>query len=160
MITKIAAGEGARFSAANVNLTWKVRAEDVLGAFCFFEQTLKLGEGVPPHHHGYAEAFYVLQGELVFVGSDGFEVPCRQGDVVLADAGTRHAFFNGGTEVVRLLSISVGVHQRFFDAVAAADHQAPFASMAHGEAMKQIALIGQNTDTHFVLAKAGEPAEE
>jgi mannose-6-phosphate isomerase-like protein (cupin superfamily) len=160
MVTKIPSGEGDRFSVVNVNLTWKVRADDVAGAFCFFEQTLQLGEGVPPHHHSYAESFYVLQGELVFVGSDGLEIPCRRGDVVLAEAGTRHAFHNRGTEVVRLLSISVGAHQRFFDAVAAADRQAAFASMPPGEAMKQIASIGQTTDTHFVLPSAREPVED
>lgn len=160
MITKIPGGEGQNFSVVNVNLTWKVRAEDVSGDFCIFEQTLQVGEGVPSHHHGYAESFYVLQGELVFVGGDGLEVPCRRGDVVIAKAGTSHAFYNHGTEVGRLLSISVGPHQSFFDAVAAADRQAPFASMTPVEAMKHIASIGQTTDTHFVWPNASEPVQD
>ena len=160
MITRIPDGEGQHFSAVNANLTWKVRAEDVSGAFRLFEQTLQIGEGVPPHHHGYAESFYVLQGELVFIGSDGFEIPCRRGDVVLAEAGTSHAFYNRGPEVGRLLSISVGAHQRFFDAVAAADRQAPFASMTPGKAMRLIVSIGQTTDTPFVSPNAREPVQD
>lgn len=160
MVKKISGGEGERFSLVNVNLTWNGCAEDVSGAFFFFEQTLQRGEGVPPNHHGYAESFYVLQGEFVFVGSDRLEIPCRRGDVVLAEPGTSHAFYDHGTEVGRLLSISVGAHQRFFDAVAAADLQAPFASMTPGEAMKRIASFGQKTDTHFVVPSASESVED
>jgi hypothetical protein len=71
------------------------------------------------------------------------------GDVVVARPGAYHAFINDGDGEARLLSISVPEHQRFFDAVALADRDMPFATMAPEAAMQRVAAIGAETDALF-----------
>ncbi|USI74947.1 cupin domain-containing protein [Sphingomonas morindae] len=150
-LIRIAAGEGEPFAIAGATLTWKVRSRDAGADFCFFEQRLAPGEGVPLHTHSYPEAFYILSGVVEFAEDAAPErvQRCVAGDVVLARAGALHMFFNRGTEPARLLSISVGAHQAFFDAVAAADRAAPFSALAPAEAMARVAAIGAETDVLF-----------
>jgi quercetin dioxygenase-like cupin family protein len=150
-LTRIRAGEGEHFSIAGANLTWKVRSRDAGADLCFFEQVLEPGEGVPLHTHSYPEAFYVLSGMVEFAPDNAPETihRCVPGDVMLAQAQAQHSFFNRGTETVRMLSISVGAHQEFFDAVEAADRVEPFASLPPEDAMMRVAAIGAETDTVF-----------
>ena len=52
------------------------------------------GTGPPPHSHSWDEAFYVLEGDIVFsVGDES--VTCRPGTLVHVPAGTVHAFQYG-----------------------------------------------------------------
>ena len=150
-IDHIVAGEGARFAIAGAQWTWKVRSEDSAGAFCFYEQKIQPGEGVPLHVHSYAEAFYIFEGELLFQsdGHLGKAIVCRRGDTVLARPGVQHAFSNTSAAEARLLSISTPRHQEFFDTVAAADRDQPFATMSPADAFARVAAIGVSTDTRF-----------
>lgn len=152
-LTKVAAGDGQHFAVAGATLTWKVRSSQSGGAFSFFEQTLEPGEGVPLHVHGYPEAFYVLSGSLIFSsGNDPEQVEhCRTGDVILASPGTKHSFYNPGPDQVRMLSISSGAHEIFFDAVEAADRAAPFGALPPDQAMTRVVAIGAQTGTHFSI---------
>jgi mannose-6-phosphate isomerase-like protein (cupin superfamily) len=62
--------------------------------------------GPPPHvHHGFDEAIYVLDGELLFVAGRSDPRPALAGSLVLAPRGTRHTFRNPGDRPVRVLGI-------------------------------------------------------
>lgn len=56
-----------------------------------------------PHvHHGFEECIHVLAGEGV-TRTDAGEFPVAAGDTVLVPAGERHATYNTGSGVLRLL---------------------------------------------------------
>lgn len=62
--------------------------------------------GPPPHvHHGFDEAIYVLDGELLVVTGRSEPRPVPAGGLVLAARGTRHTFRNPGDRPVRVLGI-------------------------------------------------------
>jgi mannose-6-phosphate isomerase-like protein (cupin superfamily) len=147
----VPAGGGEQFAVAGARLNWKVRSADSGADLCCFEQVLEPGEGVPLHTHSYPEAFYVLSGVIDFAPDQAPETVrrCGPGEVILAPARAQHMFFNHGAETARLLSISVGAHERFFDAVEAADRAEPFADLPFDQAMARVAAIGAETDTVF-----------
>jgi len=71
--------------------------------------------GVDVHQHADEDdAFYVLEGELTFVGDDG-PVTAPAGTFVLARPGVNHGFHNRTGEPVRLLNIHTpgGFDRRF-----------------------------------------------
>lgn len=150
-LSAIPQGEGEQFDVAGAKLAWKVKAEDSEMRFCFFEQVLAPGDIVPLHLHHYTEAFYILAGTVTFFKEPGNRAAFRSsvGDVVIARPAGLHGFANQGEQEARLLSISVPEHQRFFDAVAAADRAEPFAAMPPEAAMLRVAAIGEQTDTLF-----------
>lgn len=155
-LLRVPAGEGRGFSVAGANLTWKVRSDDAAGELCLFEQVIEPGEGVPVHTHSYPESFYVLSGTIHFVSSEASEGwVCTNGDVVVARPHTLHGFFNKGKETVRMLSISVAAHEKFFDAVEDADKQDPFAKLPPADAFARVIAIGAQTDTHFLPPSSG-----
>jgi mannose-6-phosphate isomerase-like protein (cupin superfamily) len=85
-------------------------ALDVLGecagmAVC--EMAVPAGfPGPPPHiHHGFDEAIYVLDGELLVVTGRSDARPAPAGTLVLAARGTRHTFRNPTDRPVRVLGI-------------------------------------------------------
>lgn len=62
--------------------------------------------GPPPHvHHGFDEAIYVLDGELLVVTGRSDPRPVPAGSLVLARRGTRHTFRNPGDRPVRVFGI-------------------------------------------------------
>ncbi len=161
-LARIPAGEGRTFSVAGANLTWKVRSGEANGDLCLFEQVVEPGEGVPVHIHSYPEAFYVVSGTIHFASSTnlGKSWDCSAGDVVIARPHTPHGFFNKGSETVRMLSISVAAHERFFDEVEDADEQEPFSSQPPAAAFERVIAIGAQTDTHFLPLSSEESAPE
>lgn len=160
-LIKIPAGEGAAFAVAGATLTWKVRSREAGGDFCLFEQVLQPGEGVPLHTHSYPEAFYVLSGTVDFAAAQepAKTTQCNAGDVILARPHTKHSFYNTGPGPARMLSISVGAHEAFFDAVQAADKSEPFAALPPDQAMARVAAIGAQTDTNFCISTGAGQAE-
>jgi quercetin dioxygenase-like cupin family protein len=143
---------GESYDIAGAQWTWKVRGSQTDRGFCFFEMTVHPGQGVPLHVHGYPEAFYVLEGALEFHPGDekGTVLNCTAGDVVLANAGNPHAFFNRSQSSARLLSISTAAHEPFFDAIVEADRDRPFASMPAEDIASRVAAIGAQTGMLFI----------
>lgn len=150
-LSVIRAGDGEHFDVAGAKLSWKVKAEDTEMRFCFFEQVLAPGDAVPLHLHHYTEAFYILAGTVTFYREPGNRQAFRStiGDVVVARPTVLHGFANEGDTEARLLSISVPEHQRFFDALVAADREQPFAAMPPEGAMLRVAAIGDEMDSVF-----------
>ncbi|HEV8298691.1 MAG TPA: cupin domain-containing protein [Acidimicrobiales bacterium] len=63
-IVYVAAGDGAQLSTVDSIATVKISADDTADAYELFEIIAPPGPGVPPHRHPWAEAYYVLDGEL------------------------------------------------------------------------------------------------
>src|SRR3954453_17051214 len=62
------------------------------------------GNGPSLHRHPYAELFVVESGEATFrVGDD--QIVAGAGTIVIAPAGTPHAFTNTGSELLRMVNI-------------------------------------------------------
>jgi quercetin dioxygenase-like cupin family protein len=93
-------GEGARVG----NVEFLARTADTPRFTCGIID-FAAGRAVEPHAHADEDdAFYVLEGELVFeVG--GEEVVAPAGTFVLVPPGVEHGFRNAGLEPARILNI-------------------------------------------------------
>jgi quercetin dioxygenase-like cupin family protein len=151
-VRKVGRDEGESFDVAGAHLVWKVKAEDSAYSFSVNEMALAPGEGVPLHSHTSAECFYVLAGEADFFRLKDVKedwVRAGAGETMILPPNSLHGFFNRGTSVCRLLGISTAVHQTFFDAVAKADREISFASMAPVDAMGKISGIALENHMYF-----------
>ena len=89
--------------------------EQTGGAFALVENTVPAGFGGPPlHHHDFDEAFYVLEGELVFQVEDAVIVK-RAGEFAFAPRNVAHTFANHSDAPARyLLVITPASFERYF----------------------------------------------
>jgi quercetin dioxygenase-like cupin family protein len=100
-----ASGDGERrwFYGGGVH-TWKVRPDEVDGAFLLFEDRMGQGKTTPLHTHPESdETMYVLEGEIV-MHLDGVEHTVAAGGVAVAPRGLPHAF-RVTSPVARLLCL-------------------------------------------------------
>jgi quercetin dioxygenase-like cupin family protein len=151
-VRKIGRDEGESFDVAGAHFLWKVKAEDSAYSFSVNEMRLAPGEGVPLHSHTSAECFYVLTGEADFFRlKNGKEdwVRAEAGETMILPPNSLHGFLNRGNSVCRLLGISTAVHQTFFDAVAKADREISFATMAPLDTMGKIGAIALENHMYF-----------
>ena len=74
------------------------------------------GNGPPPHHHGWDESFYVLQGSVDFTVA-GKTVHCERGTLVHIPAGTVHSFRFGaeGGEMFEVTGAGGSATRMFVD---------------------------------------------
>ena len=110
----IGPGEGAHLPV--LDITHKVTAQSLGGAFTIIEVGLPPGQMIPPHTHAREdECAFVLEGELTFdVG--GEIVLAREGSFVLKPRGVYHAFCNTGKEPNRHLEIHApGEFEDYYD---------------------------------------------
>ena len=159
-VRKVGPGDGEKFDVAGAHLTWKAKGNDTGYAFSICEQTLAPGEGVPLHSHAAPEAFYVLSGAADFfrvVEGDEDWIHCEAGGLIILPSNALHAFYNRTSEPCRLLGVSTQSHQAFFDAVASANKNKPFASLPLAEAMKLIAQIGTQHNFYFGPVDVSKP---
>jgi quercetin dioxygenase-like cupin family protein len=108
-------GEGARLPM--LDIVHKVTAGDSGGSLAIDEWVLPPGETIPPHTHAREdECSFVLEGELTcYVG--GRVVVAQTGSYVVKPHGVPHAFYNAGSEPVRVVEILVpgGSFAGYFD---------------------------------------------
>ena len=68
--------------------------------------TLPPGASISVHKHEKNEdAYIVVSGSGVFIGSDGKEIPVKAGDVTIARKGEAHAMANTGNEPLVILDV-------------------------------------------------------
>ena len=99
-----------------LDITHKVIAQSLGGAFTIIEVGLPPGEMIPPHTHTREdECAFVLEGELTFdVGGEIVLAP--EGSFVIKPRGIYHAFCNTGTQPNRHLEIHApGKFEGYYD---------------------------------------------
>ena len=100
-VVVIGPGTGARVG----NVEFLARTRDT-ARFNLAVITIQPGRsGPPPHvHAGEDDAFYMLEGELVFT-VEGEELTAGPGTFVLVPPGVEHTFANRGDVVARFVNV-------------------------------------------------------
>ena len=104
--------EGEQLQVLGTQITFLCQADRTDKAWSLMEATLPRDSGPPLHEHSWDEAYYVLEGEVLFTVGDR-KTTVKQGDFIYAPGGTLHAFQGTSEKPARLL---------IFDAPAAAEH--------------------------------------
>lgn len=97
---------------------------------CFNTGLSAPGSSTPPHRHGFAEAFYVLEGEVDFLVGNN-QLTLRAGDFIHIPSGVPHQPVNRSGANAQLLTICLPAGFDNFQreiGVAAPDPQGPFAA--------------------------------
>ena len=101
----LAAGEGRSTWVVGDRYTIKTSGNETGGAFAMMEAIVPPGHGPPPHIHSREdEAFYVLEGELLF-HADGRSFTATSGAWVTLARGSLHYFENVGSVPARMLIV-------------------------------------------------------
>jgi len=96
-----------------------LRSEESGGAVSMIETRPAPGTGPSLHHHDFDEAFYVLEGQLVFQLRDEL-VTAGPGDLVFAPRGVPHTFANLSDSPARQLIVCTPAgFERYFARMAA-----------------------------------------
>jgi hypothetical protein len=82
----------------------------------------------------------------------------RDGGLVILPPNSLHAFYTKTFEPCRVFGISTQLHQAFFDAVASADIDRPFASLPDPEVMGRVAQIGAHYNMYLAPIDVSKPA--
>jgi quercetin dioxygenase-like cupin family protein len=97
--------EGRRAVAGGNEITFKIGPESGAEDLSIFESVVPPGGRVFPHvHREYEEAFYVLEGAVVFLLGEDWQRGAA-GTIVHIARGVTHAFHNRSEEPARLLVI-------------------------------------------------------
>jgi quercetin dioxygenase-like cupin family protein len=134
----VPSGEGHTLAVAGGRYTIKASGEDTGGAYALIEMFLPPSSGPPPHLHAREEeAFYILEGSLLFqVGADS--LTAGPGAYVKAPRGVRHAFKNVGTAPARVLMlVTPAGMEKFFEEIGQPVGETPSAQAL--EKVKEVA---------------------
>ena len=76
------------------------------GSYEIFRQSGPEGSGPPPHRHDWDEAFYVVDGEVLFGVDDQQDLVARAGTLVHVPGGSTHwfRFGAGGGAMISMTS--------------------------------------------------------
>jgi quercetin dioxygenase-like cupin family protein len=110
-------GEGRSIWVVGDRYTIKASGQETGGAFALIETQVTPGGGPPPHiHHREDEAFYVIEGELVF-HADGQDLAAGAGSWITLARGSLHHFKNTGDRPARMLIVvaPAGLEQFFLE---------------------------------------------
>lgn len=100
-----APGEGLRLTAGGNEITVKIHPRDGAQDLSMFESVVLAGGQVFPHlHREFEEAFYVLEGELMFLLGDEWK-SAAAGTAVHVPRGLVHAFRNVSAVSARVVVI-------------------------------------------------------
>ncbi len=109
----LAAGEGETLWFAGAHQTIKLTGDWSDGKFSLVEVAAPRGRATPLHIDPSDEAFYVLEGEMLF-HIDGVERSAGPGDTLAVRKGVPHAF-TVTSEMARFLVVNTpGTHDRYF----------------------------------------------
>ncbi len=117
MLVQRGEGRSLSFPGHSTTMLWRGQSPD--GGVTVLEITVAPGTlGAPPHVHGHEdEYFYVVEGSPTFLVGD-IERTVGQGTLGALPRGRRHAFWNSGTTMARILvTIVPGRFGKFFEDV-------------------------------------------
>lgn len=108
-------GEGLRRSARGNEMFFKATGDTTGGRFSLMERTVPPGATMPPAHRhvGTEEAFFVLEGAVVF-HIDETNIDGGPGVFVLVPAGVAHTFGNTSDAPSRLLVLHAPALDGYF----------------------------------------------
>ena len=114
-IVHVPAGDGPRLNTVDSMATVKIAAADTNNEYELFELEAPDGSAVPPHRHPWAEAYYVLDGDLgVQVGGRRYQLGA--GDTVTIPPNAVHTIAPaGGTCRFLVISMTAGSGELFAD---------------------------------------------
>jgi quercetin dioxygenase-like cupin family protein len=117
-VVHVPAGQGEKVWVVGDTYTLKVTSDRTGGRLGMIEASVPAGGGPPPHVHAAEdEAFYVLEGELEFLGGER-TFRAGPGSFVFIPRGTLHRFRNVGYGHARALVVfTPGGFEAFFAAV-------------------------------------------
>ncbi|MET0496432.1 MAG: cupin domain-containing protein [Actinoplanes sp.] len=114
-------------SALDLHTTVLLRSEQSAGHVSVMENVVRAGSAGPPlHRHDFDEAFYMLEGELVFqIGDERFTR--HAGELAFAPRNVTHALANHSDADARyvLVCTPAGLERHFARAAAAAEGVEP-----------------------------------
>jgi quercetin dioxygenase-like cupin family protein len=118
----IQAGQGKALSLRGTQVAYKAEGQRAAGGPTFLEFTAAPGFNTGDHIHSQIEEiFYVVEGEFKIRAGDRV-LRAKPGDFVLVPPGVPHGFANpvgGGPAKMVLLISPAGVHERYFEELAA-----------------------------------------
>jgi mannose-6-phosphate isomerase-like protein (cupin superfamily) len=117
----IQAGQGKTLSLRGTQVAYKAEGKRPAGGPTFLEFTVAPGFNTGDHIHSrIEEMFYVVEGEFQIRAGDRM-LRAKPGDFVLVPPGVSHGFANplGGPAKMVLLISPAGVHERYFEELAA-----------------------------------------
>lgn len=88
-------------------------AQNTDGAWSLMEEDIPIGLGPPPHRHDWDEAYYVIEGALLFQ-IDGKPERLDRGDFVYLPRNTVHAFKGASPSPARVLIFAAPAHSSAF----------------------------------------------
>lgn len=113
----VPSGTAKALAVLGVELRFLCRPEDTGGAWSLMENIIPRNAGPPPHHHNWAEAYYVTSGAVDFE-IEGRPMRVSAGDFVYAPANTVHGFKGASDEPARMLVFDAPAHAaKFFEEV-------------------------------------------
>ena len=142
------AGEGPTHNILGMHHEYKLLASES-GHFMSFIANVPVGCGAPMHFHDRdSESFYILEGEITMIGSDGSKTVAGPGDYVWFGAGHEHAFLNEGEVTARaVITQSPGIEaERFFSEIDNA------ATAENFEPMRGVTEIGSRNGVQIARA--------
>jgi quercetin dioxygenase-like cupin family protein len=87
------------------------------GSYEIFHQAGPEGSGPPPHSHPWDEAFYVIDGEVIFGVNEDRDLVARPGTLVHVPGGSTHWFRFGADGGVMISVTSRAGASEFFTQV-------------------------------------------
>lgn len=96
-----------------VEVRFVCQGELTANAFSLMENVIPKDAGPPPHHHDWAEAYYVVSGEVEF-DIEGKRTVVKAGDFAYTAPQTVHAFRGASEEPARMLVFDAPSHAEDF----------------------------------------------
>ncbi len=112
-------------------------------AWSFMECTVPRDVGPPPHHHDWAEAYYIAEGAVKFM-VDGKELVLEAGEFLHLPGGAVHGFQGASERPARILIFDAPAHAEGFFVDAAREVK------AIPQDLPKVPAIGERHGIHFL----------
>ena len=147
-------GDGDAFATGGALLTLKAVGPQTLGAYALTEVELAPGAMFPSHRHArYAEALYMLEGELSVERAETPPLAVGPGSLVIIPPGATHALASASERPARLLSLTApaGIED-FYRAACRPVHDRPAHPSADATDADRLAELGPQFGIEFAEA--------